>query len=245
MGDTLKALHRLQEVELQLAEIRGRREARVRKIQVHKRHIDQATEKLERIRRARQERQSRLDAIQLDAAAREVSLAKHREALNAAKTNKEYSAILAAMNTEKADNAKLESRILELMEEVQALEEETGKITAEREALIETAKDAEKVLEDFDAGSKEQTDRLMAKRQDFSANIAPTTLVSFTRVAEHHDGEAMASILKVHPKRDEYVCQGCNMKVTLEIVNTLKTRDEIQLCPICGRILYLERSGTS
>lgn len=245
MGDTLRALHRLQEVELQLAEIRGRREARVRKIQVHKRHLDQATEKLDRIRRSRQERQMRLDATQLDAAAREASLAKHRDALNGAKTNKEYSAILAAMNTEKADNAKLESRILELMEEVQLLDEDAKSITAELETLIETARNADKVLKDFDAGSKEQTDQLMAKRQDYSANIAPTTLVSFTRVAEHHDGEAMASILKVHPKRDEYVCQGCNMKVTLELVNSLRTRDEIQLCPVCGRILFIELSGAS
>jgi predicted nucleic acid-binding Zn-ribbon protein len=44
----------------------------------------------------------------------------------------------------------------------------------------------------------------------------------------------------MHPKRDEYLCSGCNMKVTLEVINALQTRDELQTCKVCGRILYWE-----
>jgi predicted nucleic acid-binding Zn-ribbon protein len=40
---------------------------------------------------------------------------------------------------------------------------------------------------------------------------------------------------------EEYNCAGCNMKVTLEIVSALSSRDDIQLCGSCGRILYLEQ----
>ncbi len=35
-------------------------------------------------------------------------------------------------------------------------------------------------------------------------------------------------------------CGGCNMKVALEIINALQSRDEIQTCSACGRLLYLE-----
>lgn len=242
MGETLEALHRLQEVELQLAEIRGNREGKLRKIQIQKRKIDEAEEKLQQIKRVQNERRIRLDSLQLDVVARDASISKHREALNTARTNKEYGAILAAMNTEKADNAKLESSILELMEEIQALDEQANEIIAEKDSFAHRASEAERVLAEFDARCKEETDRLMAKREDCSANIAPTTLMSFTRVAEHHDGEAMACVTKTHPKKDEFVCRGCNMKVTLEVVNALRTRDEVQLCSICGRILYLENA---
>ena len=55
----------------------------------------------------------------------------------------------------------------------------------------------------------------------------------------------MAAVSRLRPKRDDYTCEGCNMGVTLEIVNSLQTRDEIQLCGVCRRILYLETSAAS
>ena len=120
MGETLlDALHRLQEIELKLAEIRGKREAKTRVIESRKRKERQAEAKLLASERSLRERQMRLDALSLDVAAREQSIQKHREALNKAKTNKEYAGILAAMNTEKADAAKIETSILEFMEEIQ------------------------------------------------------------------------------------------------------------------------------
>ena len=56
---------------------------------------------------------------------------------------------------------------------------------------------------------------------------------------------AVTEIRKTHPKRDEFVCEGCNVKVTLEMVNSLQTRDEIQVCHSCGRILFLDAAPAS
>lgn len=240
MGETLEALRRLQEVELQLAAIRRKREARARRVETHQRHVNQADERLEAHRRRIHERQARVDALTLDVTAREESVSKHREALNRAKTNKEYSSILAAMNMEKADSAKLENAVLQLMEEIQRLQNEAAVMEAEKAKLSENVAAAQEKLEEFEAESEQENDRLEAQREEYAANIAPATLQSFMRVATRHDGEAMASITKLHPKREDYMCEGCNMKITLEIVNALQTRDEIQLCNCCGRILYLE-----
>ena len=240
MGETLESLRRLQDVELQLAAIRRRREAKTRRITAHQRQAKLADERLETHRRKIRERQVRLDSLTLDVATREQSINKHREALNKAKTNKEYGAILAAMNTEKANAAKLESTVLELMDEIQKLQDEAAGGEAEKARLLENVAAAEEALRAFDGELREELSQLEAKRTECSANIACTTLASFTRVAERHDGEAMAPITRLHPKREEYMCEGCNMKVTLEIVNALQTRDDIQLCNCCGRILYLD-----
>jgi predicted nucleic acid-binding Zn-ribbon protein len=64
--------------------------------------------------------------------------------------------------------------------------------------------------------------------------------MAFERACERHDGEALALIQKAHPKRAEYTCTGCHMSVTLETINALQTKDEVQLCQHCQRILYLE-----
>ena len=90
---------------------------------------------------------------------------------------------------------------------------------------------------------------LQARRDECAIDVPPTALAIFNRVAEHHDGQALAPVVKLHPKRDEYVCSGCNMKLTLEVINALRSRDEVQECKVCGRILHIEtpatqRSGT-
>ena len=240
MGETLEALRRLQDVELQLAAIRVKREAKTRRYDAQKRKAKQAEEKLETHRRRALEKQKLLDALSLDVASREDSVAKHREALNKAKTNKEYSSILQAMNTEKADTAKLESAILELMEEAQRLKAQEADLEAEKATAHQGIEQSCGVLEAFDAECKEELEGLEVRREECSINIAPGTLSSFTRVAERHEGEAMALVRKTHPKRDEFVCEGCNLQITLETVNALQSRDEIQICSSCGRILYLD-----
>ena len=84
-------------------------------------------------------------------AAREQAIDKHRQALNSAKTNKEYSGILTALNTEKADNAKIETEMLQLMEEIQGFKDEAVRLEAERQKLLEEAERSEDLLGIFDA----------------------------------------------------------------------------------------------
>ncbi|MCH7592568.1 MAG: hypothetical protein IH989_07315 [Planctomycetes bacterium] len=240
MGQVLEALHRLQTIERQLAEIRRQREAKSRRVAHHQGHVRKVEEALRRSKLVYQERRRRLDALQLDSAARDQALDRHRQALNAAKTNKEYAAILTAMNTEKADNSKLETEILQLLEETQTLEATAAKGEEERIELLEQVSKAEEVLKDLEAKTQPEHDALQAQREESTHGIPPSTLVTFQRVAVRHDGEVLATVAKLHPKRDEYVCSGCNLMITLEVVNQLGTRDDLQVCKACGRILFLE-----
>lgn len=244
MGHVMEALHRLQAIERQLAEIRLQREAKSRRVAHHQRHVRKADETLRQSKVVRQERQRRLDALQLDSAARDQALDRHRQALNIAKTNKEYSAILTAMNTEKADNSKLETEILQLMEETQALQATAAKAEEERTVLLEQASKAEAVLKDLEIKTQPEHDALNAQREEFANVIPPSTMATFRRVAQRHDGEALAPVAKLHPKRDDYVCGGCNLMVTLEIVNLLKTRDDLQICKACARVLFFEEPAS-
>ncbi len=240
MGELLEELHRLQQVELKLAEFRQNRDDKARRVERFRRRNDQADEQLRQHSRTVLERQVRIDSLSLDVASREEQINKHRVALTKAKTNKEYAAILAAMNTEKADSSKIETDILQLMEQMQALEEEGKRIEAEKATHHESAETAQKVLDAYDAEINQEHTALQATRDDHSERIPRPIFATFTRVAQRHEGDAMATVSKTHPKRDDYICAGCNMKITLEVVNSLQSRDEIQLCGQCGRILYFE-----
>ncbi len=240
MGDTLEALRRLQTVEVQLAELRRDREAKERRIEHQRRLVRRADENLQQNEHTILNRQMRLDAFQLDVSSREQLIDKHRQALNSAKTNKEYAGILTALNTEKADNAKLETEMLQLMEEIQALKEEDSVISTNREALQAEVAKAEAALSVFEKQSRRKNETLLAQRDACSESLEPTTLSTFSRVAEHHDGEALVPAIKIHPKRDDYVCSGCNMTLTMEVISMLQSQGTIQVCKVCERILFLE-----
>ncbi len=240
MGALLEQLRRLQNVELQLAAIRRGRESKTRHIDVARRQLRQIDEKVQQNHAKAREVQMRIDALSLDVAAQEESINRHRQALNKAKTNKEYAAILTAMNTEKADSSKTESAVLQHMEELARVKGEGSTVEAEKAKVLEHLASAEAGLKAFDDQSAVELKRLESERSEISAKIHLQAVEIFNRVAQRHDGEALAAVTKPRPKRDEYSCGGCNMKVTLEVVNGLQTRDEIQTCKVCGRILYLD-----
>ncbi len=244
MGEILEELHRLQLVELKLAEIRQAREDKARRTERFRRRVEQAEDQAEQHARTVRERQIRIDALSLDIAAREEQVNHHRVALTKAKTNKEYAAILAAMNTEKADASKIETDALQLMEEMQTLKETGEKIEAEKAKHREAAETAQQVLEAYDKETEQARAALESTRASHAEKIPHAIYSMFSRVAMHNDGDAMASVEKAHPKRDDYICSGCHMSITLEVVNALQTRDEIQLCGQCGRILYFAAAAT-
>ena len=240
MGETIQSLHRLQTVERQLATIRRNRETKSKRVESLQKQIRLTEERTRQFQMQMREQQMKIDAVMLDVTSREESVAKHREGLNKAKTNKEYGAILAAMNTEKADNSKLETTIVQHVDELAKIKAEADKVEEERSKLQASLAAAQKALAEYDQSVQAEREGLLATREDHAKAVNPLTLQSFLRVAEHHDGEAMAAISKIHPKREEYMCGGCNIAVTLDMVNSVKTRDEIMLCRSCGRILYAE-----
>jgi len=240
MSSTLSELRRLQEVELQLASIRRNREGKSRRVEVLQNKVRQVEAHLAENHKTARTQQIKIDDLTLDVSSREDSVDKHRQALNKAKTNKEYATILAAMNTEKADTSKIENEVLELMEALNKIKAAGATLEGERDAALAEVAGAKQALDAFDAHSKADMDRLSAQRAQIAQAIDPKSMAIFDRTAQRHEGEAMAPVIKLRPKGDEWACGGCNLKITLDMVNALATRDEVRLCGACGRILYMD-----
>ncbi len=245
MGVILDALHRLQEIERDLSRLRSKTDGYRRKIAQGQQQVAANQAAHDAHLKSVQQCQIGIDAADLDIKTREESMAKHRVALNAAKTNKDYAAILTALNTEKADTSKFESRVLELMAEKDDLLEKSKAFEEENEKLQRRLAKREKDLNDYLEKTREDMDRLEKAREEAASGIAPSALAAFERVAAKHEGEAMAEILRVGSRGDEHICEGCNMSVTLEVVNKLRSVDELVLCNTCGRILFQAHENAS
>jgi len=246
MGQILEALLRLQSIERQLAEVKDRLRRRSAAVQAQQAQVDQYQQELQALHDEAQSRQKGADAVELELREREEQVARLRQSLNKAKTNKEYAAILTQINTLKADNSKLEEEALRHM---QAAEE----IRARGEQVRERIAQAESQLEEVKRTSAEEVARLekmlaelRQRREEAAEEVPSEPLRTFERIASTHEGDAMAAIVIVGKKPPyEYVCAGCNMSITAEHANALRTRDELRFCDCCGRILYLQEQTTS
>ena len=243
MGAILNALRRLQRIEHELSRFRAREEAIRKQARGSHRLMDKNAAAYKSHREAVAKCQMEIDHADLDVKSREESMDKHRQALNTAKTNKEYAAILTALNTEKADAAKCESRVLELMACKEELQSESQGFEKERTRLEARAEKYGRQSTDYEEEIKEQRAQLEGERQEAAEALPASVLQTFNRVAGKLGGEAMAEVVSLNTRSDEHVCGGCNMSVTLEMVNRLRGRDELLLCNTCGRILYLDESS--
>jgi len=241
MGSTLDALLELQDIELQLVDIRRQLAQKQRLVDRQGTRLEAASDRLaveqERLRRTQME----VDSIDVDLKGRQAHVSRLREHLNTVRTNKEYAAVLAQLNNEKADANRLESRELELMTEA----ENQRKVVAEAQEAERAEQERQRDFQAQAAGAvatfSQKLRELEARRDEFISRIEGDTAKLFERLSERYEGEVLAKIERTHPRRDEFICSGCHMTISAEHFNAAMVRGDVQGCPNCGRILYIEK----
>ncbi len=215
--------------------------ARKNAVTTQQRRIDQLGSDLVALETQTMTRRKEADQLELELKVKEEEVAKFRAALNTARTNKEYAAILTHINTRKADNAKFEERALNILQDVDA-------VKAQAEQVREQIGGEQKQLAEIERISAQEIERLTGMMEELSGKrseavkaVLPKALAVFERLAISYDGEAMAHI-EIQGKRPpyEYHCGGCYMSLSAEHANVLRVRDEVRNCPNCGRILYFK-----
>ncbi|MBI5724964.1 MAG: hypothetical protein HZA50_13470 [Planctomycetes bacterium] len=242
MAKILEGLLNLQTIERQLTLVKAKLKTRQNAVAFQQRRIEQAQADHLALQDKATQRRKDADGLELDLKTKEEQVARYRIALNTAKTNKEYSAILTQINTIKADNARIEEEVLRIRVEIDSVGAEAQKaaqqVLHEQERLKEVQATNTAELDKLNAMHSE----LAAKRQEAAKDVARDILATFDRLSEQYEGEAMAAI-EIHGKRPpfEYVCGGCYMGLNAEHANALSSPelDQVRTCDNCGRILYL------
>jgi predicted nucleic acid-binding Zn-ribbon protein len=237
MAELLDALHLLANADRDARHLRRQVTAQQRRIAKIRDDIEAKSDDLLHSRAAAADHDLQVNAY-------DEKIAKMRVDLNKARTNKEYAAVLTQINTAKADSAKLEGTTLELMEEIDTQERVLSELQEQLGTEEERLTRLESACQAFEEETAEELAALEHKRDQVAEDIPPQALSTFVRVADNYEGEALAQVVQLHPKRQEYSCAGCNMGVRLEQVNALKSKNEIECCNICGRILYLDAPTT-
>jgi predicted nucleic acid-binding Zn-ribbon protein len=164
-----------------------------------------------------------------------------RDELNKAVNDKQYSALLAEMNTIKEHRKAFEDEELIEMTAAEELDLAATDITQRQEERKKVMKVATKELGVRKSEIAEQLAELETERATAAAIIPDSVLDEFDSLADDYDGEAMAAIEIIDLKRREYSCTSCSLRLPLDsITSMLGNKEGIVKCVSCDRILYLE-----
>ncbi len=188
-------------------------------------------EKLESDQAALEENHKRRRQMEGGISTHEGKISRLREQMSEAKTNAQFRAFQHEIKFAEDEIRKIEDRILDGMEEAEALDRLVGE---SKKSLELEARSVEKEVREAQARVVEDEEELAAvdvQRKELAASISPQVLGTYERAHKMRGGEAVA---EASAER----CLACNVVLRPQFSQMLRFGETVMTCESCGRILY-------
>lgn len=164
-----------------------------------------------------------------------------RERMNNSKTSKEHAAVLAEVNTLKADKGLIEERAIKSMQKLDELRKQAAALEAEREERRKVRQVAEKDRDDRAAEIKDRVAELEAERKLALEEVPKHALAVYEERLSIDEDDVMAAVEEQDRRNMEYTCGSCYTHLPIELVSILLKRGDVTKCPSCKVILFMEQ----
>lgn len=226
-GETVRRLHRIwrQREDLESRLNRGPRAvaaaeashaAAVRALQAHRDAI----------------RAKKMDADrkQLQMREREAKLYDLEVKMNMSKADREYQTLKGQIAADTQANRVLTDEILELLEQIDALEARTDEYVAAEQAEAAEAAEATRRVEAARVGLETDLTRVLSELADAEKDISGDLRTAYQRISTTLGGDAIAPL-------EDGSCGGCNTSLSPRLVDRIEMGEGV-LCTSCGRLVY-------
>ena len=233
MQDQTQLLMDLQELDQELQKIRQGR----RLLEIEESDLDA---ELERVQGMVDSLSSDVDGLQEEHRQLEQALAMEQDNVEKAegrlpsiKTQKEYVAVLKEIDTAKKVNKDIQDRIQEKTAEIDVLAKDLEEKEAELAGLTEKAQsrksEIHQALADFDGslGAKG------GNREKLLKQLPKQIAKRYQLLLDRREGIAVV-------EARNGACLGCNMHLPPQLFNSLLQSQEVQSCPHCNRLLFVQ-----
>lgn len=171
--------------------------------------------------------------IQLELDKQRDSVAKAEARLPGIQTQKEYVAVLKEIDMAKKGNKELDEQLKTKQDEIATLVEEQKEKEANLAAINENAKARGTELNQLISASDEKLKQHKGTREAVVSDVPKSLLRKYQGLFKRRNGLALAIARNG-------ACLGCNMQLPPQLFNRLLLGEELQTCPHCNRILYVE-----
>ncbi len=226
--NALRELHRLHQ---QVGDLRGRLERGPRQVNIGQQAVQRNEEQLANVKEAWKKTRMASDDQQVQLKQREAKIEDLQRKLNECKKNEEYKILKEQIAAEKQASSVLEDEILDKMEKIEQLEEQTQQAET---TLAKVREELEKTQQDV--SSKQGTLESELARVTTELEQAETALPAdfkqdYHRLIRAHGDRGLAPI-------DGESCGGCFTMLTPQTMNELYLA-KLVFCKSCGCLLYL------
>ncbi len=227
----IKGLIGLQDCDVQVKDIRSKKEEGPDKIKALEDELKHMEEQVEEELGQRDAYKGERRQIEQDIEELESKIEKSKVKLSNIKSNKEYEAALKEIDELEREKALSEDSVIEIMEEVESLE---GKCAVSKARMDEFKKrlreDKREIQEELEALDRNLENR-EKERVRIRKEINEDLLKKYDSIIEHKGGVAISPVIKG-------VCQACHMGIPPQKFNELMRGNELMSCPHCTRIIY-------
>lgn len=228
-------------VDQQLQGLEGR-------LQAAERFYQEQTRQLDQLKSQRSAGEGQLKHLQATSGEQESEVAQLesrietlRERMNSASTNKEYKALLAEIDTLKAQKEGIEEAVLEQLTKIDELKNKLEQISTDHGDREKVQKVAANDRDKKEDEIKDRVEELRAERIKLAGEVPPDKLKKYDLLYGLLGEEAMAPLGIQDRRRHEYTCGTCMMNVPMETANALLRGGVLTTCVSCGCILYLDQ----
>ena len=235
MHEKMNLLRELQEVDQELTElatVRSSHESELRALSAEQGRVQAMVDELN----AQLDDLQKEDALlQQELLGEKDQISKVEARLPEIQTQKEYVAVLKEIDMAKKASLDTQAKISEkenqLTELMADLEEKQTELDAVSEKNAARQTEVAKILTESD-----ETCAARKSTRDSLAKDLPNSLLSkYQRIFTRRNGLAVARVL-------DGACLGCNMQLPPQQYNRLHMGKELQSCPHCNRLLFMDQA---
>lgn len=229
---SLKALHQLYQ---RLDDVKQKLDQGPKRIKLKEQFALKQEEQLKGVQDQVTQLKKQVQQKNLDLQTNETKILDLKGKLNTAASNKEFDIIKGQIAADQMANSVLEDEILELMDKIDAKEEEVKAWVEKKDAAHAEAKKTEQQFEAAREALDEEIRECEATIADARQIIPEQLKVQFERLVRSHGAGALANVAG-------NFCSACNVKIEPQRRVELNS-GRLVFCKSCGRLLYVDDSA--
>jgi len=161
----------------------------------------------------------------------EEAIVKTQAKLSSVKTNKEYQAMLKAIEDLEHKKSDLEDRMLEALDEIESAETRSKVLNADFDDLKQEVDEKKAQINQKAEKRQVELNRLQQERASGWDHLPPKLQAVYQRVCRQGGGVGVAAVAGE-------ICQACRVNIPSQLfIDVLRMHTMIQ-CPNCQRIMY-------
>ncbi|MCW8860211.1 MAG: C4-type zinc ribbon domain-containing protein [Deltaproteobacteria bacterium] len=236
MQNKLNLLKDLQEIDQEISSIEVTRQGYLSELAAFEADAARVQEMLDQLMDEVSLLQQSEAQLQQDLLKERDNVARVEARLPGIQTQKEYVAVLKEIDVAKKANKEIEDQVQEKLQEIAALEEDRQEKESEMAAILENSEARGTELNVLLAESEAVLLKRTQTREAVAEELPASLLRKYHTLFKRRGGLALA-------QARNGACLGCNMQLPPQQYNKLLRVKELQTCPHCNRILYVEQEA--